>query len=845
MDSRSDFASEEVRRVRHRARGKGSNPYPWLATAILLGLLIIGAPLACGAVHRVAMLVVLGIATLLMLTTLWSMAHTRRNLPWAAALALPLFFLLTAAVQLIPLAGGFRGLIDPKGAALLALAGLKNAQPLSLDPPETYRELAKAAAAVCVTLASLALASGRRLRFVVSALVACGGIAAVVVGLGHRMVVEDAIYGHFHGGGGLLVGPFINANHNAEFLELAAFAALAFAYGRNSSDGRRLWQGIAAVLAAAAISTLSRGSLFALGSGALAWFLLAPRSDEGVPFHRSRFVGMLLGFLLVAGITICLGGDRIIEEFSGTVDENLSKLQVWWDALPMVLAHPAGIGLGAFGRAYPMYQTLAWPGWVQFVENQPISILVETGFLGAAILLVLGGFVARRFWREARRDRVEASLVAGLVAVLAHNLVDFGLETMGVLLPFCALLGMAFGRQADVEAAPASARKPVILAAAAVLSTIVAIGLLLAPATRDFDALLKLPPTTASRGLAHAASLAHPTDYVYALAEARLEPRNTNGSTTPSRLRLLNRAMLLCPLCIGAHQEAARDLWQLGRRKQSLLEWKIVVARSRAHLTSTLDQLLKHGATSDELASLGDDGNHYQVFQYLLAHGMIDTAKTMLNRDDRPKDFEFHLIVAQLALAEKDIAKAQAASRQALALAPREPRTSLLSAEIASLRPETKDEALSIVENGLRFSPTDVGLNRMRVSLLMPSDKWQAIDRAVAGLRIALVEAGAPGTEANIAAAAAFERRGQFRRAMSEYQAALSHAQNDVGLLLGLAKAAEASGAMSTAIDAYRGILRLSPENQEARGALDRIKLDKKLIEINSVLLPISGQENP
>jgi len=62
-------------------------------------------------------------------------------------------------------------------------------------------------------------------------------------------------------------------------------------------------------------------------------------------------------------------------------------------------------------------------------------------------------------------------------------------------------------------------------------------------------------------------------------------------------------------------------------------------------------------------------------------------------------------------------------------------------------------------------------LNRKRLALLMQTDRWQAIDQALAGLRAALSEAGASSTEANLAAAYAFERRGQFTRAISEYQA--------------------------------------------------------------------------
>ena len=820
----------------------------------------------------------LAVAALLALSTAWLAGRSRGELGSTLAVALPLFFLVVAAVQIVPIPAGLRAFLDPKGSALLSLAGLQGAQPLSLDPPETYGEFAKAAAALCVALAALVVASGRRLRFVAPGLIGSAGLAAIAIGLGHRAAAEDKIFGYFSTGGGLLVGPFINPNHTAEFLEISAFAALAFSFARTTTYGQRVWKLIAAVLAAGAISTLSRGSVLALGTGALIWFALAPASDQGEPLHRSRFVGMLLALVVVVGIAIGLGGDKIVDEFRGTASDNLSKLLVAKDALSVVIAHPAGIGLSAFGRVYPVYKTLHWPVWLQYVENQPVSILVETGIAGAVLMLGILALVGRRFWQEARRDRVEASLLAGLVAVIAHNVFDFGLETPGVLLPFCALLGTAFGRHSSSPAlqSPRPAASPALqssrpaaspalqsprpaergegqgegpspkrrflqlLAIFASAFALFSIYLLSSPSTCDFDALLRSPHSAeASRSLAHAASLAHPTDYAYALAEARLAP-----AATQARLRLLNRAMTLCPLCIGAHQEAARDLWHLGRHQQSLLEWKTVITESRPHLYEALDELSKAGAKPEELATLVDNENRFAVSRYLLGHGALDMAKHVLDQASNQDNAELYLVQAQIALAAKDIPAAQKASQRALELEPRNPSCALLVADIALLRPEGTNEAMAIVEKALHVSPADVPLNRKHLYLLMQTEKWQAIDQALAGLRAALAEAGAPSTEANINAAQIFEKRGQFRRAISEYQAALAHIPDNIGLRLALARAAEQIGGVASAVDAYNDVLRRDPANPEARGALARIQHDKKDLEVDSILRATSGAGN-
>jgi hypothetical protein len=171
MSGPADLAARESPRKRGQDRRSGRGPRssaaPTFADRGLLGILVVGAPLACGAVHRLTFLIALGLAALLALATAWLATRCKKQARHRRrARAFPLFFLVVAAAQIIPLPAGLRALLDPKGSALLALAGLKGAQPLSLDPPETYGEFAKAAAALCVTLAALVLASGRRLRFV-------------------------------------------------------------------------------------------------------------------------------------------------------------------------------------------------------------------------------------------------------------------------------------------------------------------------------------------------------------------------------------------------------------------------------------------------------------------------------------------------------------------------------------------------------------------------------------------------------------------------------------------------------------------------------------------------------
>ena len=821
--------------MRHRRRsGRGyrrGGAASW-ATAGLLALLLVGAPVALGAVHRPVLLATLGVAALLALITATFAWRSEQTFRPHVALVLPLCFVGIAAVQSLPLPARLRARMDPAGFDLAGGDQAGRAMPMSLDPPETHRELAMAGAAAGVALAALVLSAVRRLRLAVPVLVAVAGLATLVIGLGHRAAFESKIYGIFDSGSGVPLGPFINPNHEAELLELAAFTALALACAATTRDRRRAWKAVAAFLAAGALSTFSRGSVLALGAGALAWLLFPVQSDEDVPRPQNRLVAILLALVVVAGLTLGLGGEGVLGEVLATRPGTEGKFRIWLDALKIVPAHPLGIGLGAFARVYPAYQTLSTAVWYEFVENQPLGLLIEAGIPGALLVAAAVVLTVRHLAKRARRDKVEAALCAAMVAVLAHNLVDFGLEVPGILFPFLAILGATMGRQLVSTDTPAPRRAAVVYAGVVATVTVAGIALLLTPSARDFDALLRGPPAADRPALVRAALAAHPMDNEYALLAAMREPLQTTGSESSPRLVGLNRALRLCPNCPTVHREVARNLWRLERRQHALLEWRAVITLDRPALSWVFDELRKNGAQPEELATLADDENRFELCRYLLGQRMFEAAKNLLASAADPQGVELHLVQASLALAEKDISKARQSVQQALAAEPTDARVALIAAEVETLdgKPDT---AVGLLRTGLRFAPTNLDLNRRLLALLVQTDRWEAVDRALDGLRAALLEHGASLVEANIAAAQVFERRGQYPRAVSEYRAATAQSPGNVGLLLTLGRLAEMAGQVTVAMDAYRDVLRWAPDNAAARGALARMRseVDGKLLE--------------
>jgi tetratricopeptide (TPR) repeat protein len=549
--------------------------------------------------------------------------------------------------------------------------------------------------------------------------------------------------------------------------------------------------------------------------------------------HRTHFAATFLGLVLVVGIALGFGARGLLDRLLEHARDGEVRFRVWGDVLSILRSHPFGIGLGGFARVYPSYQSFPSEAWFQFPENQPLNILAEAGLLGALLMLAAWAVVIRHVAKRARRDRVEASLIAGLIAVLAHNLTDFGLETLGVLLPFSAVWGTLFGRMAEHPEIPTRERSTSVIAGIAGIALVAGVVLLCLPPSRDFDALLRLPSSGDIRTLVHQASQAHPTDHTYALNEARLA--RPDPAAPGNRLRLINRAIILCPKCGDAHVEAARELWRLRRHSQALLEWRTALTLPSSALANVFAELCDAGATEAELTSLANESNREELSRLLLGRGMVAPAREVMAGSASRDTVEFHLVQAQIALGANDLSGARAAAAAALASAPRDPRVFVMAAELDA-RENKRDEAIATLTRGLQVEPSNIELNQHLLGLLVQTDRWRAVDQALEGLRRALFEHGSSMFSANVAAAQIFERRGQYHRAVTEYQAALAQHPEDVGLRLGLARTAEEAGSITVAVDAYSAVLRQTPSQPDAKAGLAKIQGQKRALELSRTL---------
>lgn len=816
----------------------------------LILLLLVVAPLAVGTVHRNTMMAataLAGVAFVAMALAAWGtrrgFSGARYTLPLALLVGLPL-------LQLVPLPLGLRGLIDSTGNELLTNAPpppLLNF-PLSLDPITTQIEILRAALALMVFLICLNLSSGRRGQgALITQAVAGSAVLGAFVAIGHPLLNFDRVYGSFgNGGSPTLLGPFVNPNHNAELFELGAFAAVACVYFTQDRLARAGWIAAAALCGAAALVTLSRGSLIGLAAGAavLVSLLLRSRgeSEQGPLRARSRWV---LPFVLaMAGLTlglaVALGAWPIIDELARTrVSQPGEKTDVWFDALHVLRSHPAGIGRGAFDRVYPAYRTL--PGSIQqnFIENGALQMLVDLGWFGFALLLGSSGYACWVLSRRRLQDGVEAALLAALAALMAHNLFDFGLETLGLRLPFVALAGVLVGRlRSGRRPAGKGASGTWLPATLAVGALMVGLwGLLTA---KPFDLLLAETNGEARVQLSVAAAREHPTDYFFPLTQASAEPLRKNNRSP--RLSALNRAMRLCPNCSNVHHATAAALWQLGRQSQALAEYRTAMELDVAAAKGILDELYRRGATHEQVSSLrakdprvAQEVAHALIFRQATGRPPRDALAHARSR--KADAFELGLMKVYLAFNENNNEAAATHVAELLKAEPRSAGALYLKSHVQDRMGET-EAALKTAVVASGYNPTDETLARQRVNLASRLNIWDEVERGLEALKRASQGSGSTGSEAYVLSAQVHSRRGNLPRALRDYQTATSIDPNNLGAWYALAITAENGGFYTQAAEAYRGVLRLQPEHPESRAGLARIEAIRQGSRLDAYITP-------
>ena len=328
---------------------------------------------------------------------------------------------------------------------LLPLRSLSNS--LSLDAYSTrFAVIQLIVYFVFFSAALCFINSEKRLRRIVSGIIIFASVMAFF-GILQRLANLEAIYGLRQSPQAIPFASFINQHHFAAFMEMTIGLTFALLFGNAVKKDKSLLLIIAAVMMGIAlIFTSSRGGFLSL-LGVLAFIITANllKKQDGEKANNFRrnfaFIGGGIALILVLfGAVFLLGGDQSLLRGVGlqnaTNDLSSGRTHFWSIALKIFIDYPIlGVGLNAFGTAFPNYDT--WNGTmrVEQAHNDYLQMLTEAGILGFACIAAFIFLVFKKGMQiitkstDNFRLNIAIGALAGCFGILLHSFFDFPLRT--------------------------------------------------------------------------------------------------------------------------------------------------------------------------------------------------------------------------------------------------------------------------------------------------------------------------------------------------------------------------------------------------------------------------------
>jgi O-antigen ligase len=266
--------------------------------------------------------------------------------------------------------------------------------------------------------------------------------------------------------GGRASGTLINYNHFAGLMVMGAFLGfgLVRSAGRDFGElSEQLAQRTLAtipvgIMILALILSFSRGGWASFIAGLLFFSLVVWRKDRP-SLTRVAALGLVILFI-VGGILIKVGVAPFNKRFQSIETqyrvEEISKIErvsVWKSTFSMIRDYPlTGIGWGAFKSAYPAYRRDHLFYGFAFAHNDYLQIAADCGIPGLMLFLLFVFMVFREGFRVVQGPAddfvamVMPGILAGMFAILVHELVDFNLMLPSNAMLFFALCAIIAAR---------------------------------------------------------------------------------------------------------------------------------------------------------------------------------------------------------------------------------------------------------------------------------------------------------------------------------------------------------------------------------------------------------------
>jgi len=389
-----------------------------------------------------------------------SLAGTR-SFPLASqiALALAMWTLVQAGPQPLWLLG----ILSPKaadvwGRALYPFGDTLSVGALSLDPGASLREALKWAT-YGVTFAGAKAASERYGRHACVLVVFLSALLVAVVTLGHGLLGATRVLGIYEPSfdpNRWRLGPFLNSNTLSGYLNLGIFVGLGLVYSKRIEAKRWLVVVGVGLLFGVSVLSGSRGGVWMMPLGLVAFFVLTLTSRRAR--HRARSNWQRRSALWLAlGLGVVFAGVGMTEvTWNELRQQNLEKLLLIEHVLPMIADYPLfGVGRGAFETAFAAYAPATTNSLYASPENFVVQWLSEWGLMGGGLALLAFAWAFRPSQLDLSESGSGIGAAVGVGLLLLQNLVDLGVELPAVALAAVWLLASLSRRAPEPAEAPA------------------------------------------------------------------------------------------------------------------------------------------------------------------------------------------------------------------------------------------------------------------------------------------------------------------------------------------------------------------------------------------------------
>lgn len=395
------------------------------------------------------------------------------RLAWPA-LALLGAWLAYLSLHWIPLPLGWVEVLSPQAGRLHGLvadgAGSGSGTAwLSVDPSASFSFWLKSCAWACAFFLTLALCNTReRLRLLAYALVLSGLAQAVYGGLMHLAGENLVMFGTTIQHASNASGGFVNRNHLAGFLEITLAVGIGLMISDLEDTAPRSWRRFARDFAQVLLSRKAPLRIFLI---VMVVGLVMTRSRMGntaffaalvaagviallLSRYANRSTVILIVSLIVMDIFIIgawFGVEKTVQRIEQTTRQDVEeRIDPSAEALAIYRDFPVfGSGAGTFSTAFSRYRSQDILPFYDFVHNDYVQFLTDTGIVGLAIigLFVLMPLIVAILAQARRRDPLARGMgfavVMGVTAIGIHSTVDFNLQIPANAFVFMILL--AFG----------------------------------------------------------------------------------------------------------------------------------------------------------------------------------------------------------------------------------------------------------------------------------------------------------------------------------------------------------------------------------------------------------------